>query len=485
MERRSAFTPPWYVWLGGSLLAAGLLLRHPPAQLSGYGIVLALGALAAVVGVVWFLWHVDASYGLVAALCLTSFSGNWAALGLTGFPLVPDRLLLALTAIAVVVRAPGARDRPRMVWRPEHLLLGLTLLYVVASAAWAGTLGTRTAIFAAIDQLGVAPFALFLLAPLVFRDERRRNVLLMGLLCLGTYLSLTAIFEVLGPRALVFPRYIADPSYGLQFGRARGPFDEAVTDGFAMFACGVAAVIVRQTWPSRAIRRWATLLLPLCALGCLLTLERAVWIAVVLGAVAGMLTTRELRRRVVPVVLVGLLAVGAVYVAVPGISSRASQRVADRLPVWDRQNQTAAGLRMLQDKPVLGFGWRTFQRDSQPYFLQAPTYPLTGSQTVLHNVFLLNLVELGLLGTAIWLAAVAACIGGAIVRRGPPQLQPWHSGLAAIAVFWLVVVLFNPLQQTFSELLLWTWAGIVAGGAWRARGTAPDDAGASAVASSV
>jgi O-antigen ligase len=472
MGRRDAFTPPWYVWLGGALLAAGLLLRHQPAQLGGgFGTVLALGVVAALVIVVWFLWHVDASYGLTAAIGLTIFSGNWPALGLGGLPLVPDRLLLLLVTVAVVVRAPAARERPRMTWRPEHLLLGAVLLYVVVSAAWAGTLGDRTAIFAAIDQLGVAPFALFLLAPLVFFDERRRNVLLLGLLCLGTYLGMTAIFEVLGPHALVFPRYVADPFYGLQYGRARGPFAEAVTDGFALFACGVAAVIVRRSWPSRAVRVWATVTIPLCALGCLLTLERAVWIAAALGAIAGMLTTRELRRVVVPVVLGGVLAVGAVYVVVPGISSRASERVADRLPVWDRQNQTAAALRMIEQRPLLGFGWSTFQRESQPYFLQASTYPLTGSRTALHNVFLLNVVELGLLGTAIWLAALVACIGGAIVRRGPPQLEPWHSGLVALAVFWLVVVLFNPLQQTFSELLLWTWAGIVAGGAWRARGS--------------
>ncbi|MGN6190023.1 MAG: O-antigen ligase family protein [Conexibacter sp.] len=465
MERRDAFVPPWYAWVGGGLLAAAALLRHPPAAFAGYGVVLALAALAAVLAVVWALWHVDASYGLSAALLLTIFSGNWPALGVHGLPLVPDRALLALMVVAVLARAPAAATRPRLRWRPEHLLLGLLLLYVVGSAAWAGTLGHRTAIFAAIDQLGIAPFALFLLAPLVFRDARRRNVLLMTLLCLGTYLGLTAVFEVLGPHALVFPRYVADPGYGLQFGRARGPFAEAVTEGFALFACGIAAAIVRQTWPSRAVRRWATLVMPLCALGCLLTLERAVWIAVVLGVLAAMLTTPALRARIVPVVLCGALAVGGVYAAVPGISSRASERVADRLPVWDRQNQDAAALRMIQQRPLLGFGWSTFQRDSQSYFLQGATYPLTGSHTALHNVFLLNLVELGLVGTAIWLAALAACVGGAIVRRGPPPLQAWRSGLVALAVFWLVVVLFNPLQQTFSELLLWTWAGIVAGGA--------------------
>jgi O-antigen ligase len=461
--------------LAGGLAAAALLVRHRPAAFAGVGVVLALGALAALLAVVWFLWHVDAAYGVTAAIGLTIFSGNWAQLGLGG-TLVPDRLLLALMALAVVVRAPSARGRPPMRWRAEHGLLALTLLYVVGSAAWAGTLGSRAAIFAAIDQLGVAPFALFLLAPLVFHEVRRRNVLLIALVGLGTYLGLTAVFEVLGPHALVFPRYVADPAYGLQFGRARGPFTEAVTEGFALFACGIAAAIVRRTWPRPWVRWWATAVIPLCALGCLLTLERAVWIAVVLGVAAAMLTTPALRRRLVPVLLCGALAVGAVYVAVPQISSRASARVADRLPVWDRQNQVAAALRMIPQRPLLGFGWSTFQRDSGPYFLQAPTYPLTGWHTALHNVFLLNLVELGLVGTALWLGALVACVGGAIARRGPPELLPWRSGLVALAVFWLVVVLFNPLQQTFSELLLWSWAGIVAGGASSSSGADPSAA---------
>src|SRR5437879_2923232 len=109
MERRGAFTPPWYVWLGGGLLAAAALVRHPPASFAGPAVVLALGALAALVAVVWALWHVDASYGLTAALLLTIFSGNWTPLGLTGFPLVPDRLLLALMLAAILLRAPAVR----------------------------------------------------------------------------------------------------------------------------------------------------------------------------------------------------------------------------------------------------------------------------------------------------------------------------------------------------------------------------------------
>jgi hypothetical protein len=65
----------------------------------------------------------------------------------------------------------------------------------------------------------------------------------------------------------------------------------------------------------------------------------------------------------------------------------------------------------------------------------------------------------------LWFIALVCGVGGAIVRRGPPALRPWRNGLVAIAAFWVVVALFNPLQQGFSELLLWTWAGIAGAGA--------------------
>ncbi|HET6449410.1 MAG TPA: O-antigen ligase family protein [Conexibacter sp.] len=469
MPREYAFTPPWYAWLAGGAAAVAVLLVHPPQQLVGYRMAIGLALLVASIGVVYVLWHLDAAYGFTAALALSVFSGNWNALGLPGFPFVPDRLLLLVVLVAVVLRAPAAWDRPRFAFRGEHALLAITLLYVVCSAAIAGTLGNRNAIFAFLDQLGVVPFAAFLLAPLVFRTSAQRNVLLGLLLGLGTYLGLTAVFEVLGPRALVFPHYISDPFYGIHHGRARGPFAEAVTNGFALFACGVAAAIVHARWPSPGMRRWAAFVMPLCAAGCLLTLERGVWLATVAGLVAGMLTQRSLRRRLPLVLVGGALAVGAAYVFVPGLADRADQRAGAKLPVWDRQNQAAAALRMLADRPVLGFGWNTFQRESGPYFVQSRDYPLTGAHTALHNVYLLNAVELGLLGTTLWLAAMVVCIGGAIVRRGPPGLADWRSGLVAISVFWVVITLVNPLQQSFSQLLLWTWAGIVASGTLYAR----------------
>jgi O-antigen ligase len=152
--------------------------------------------------------------------------------------------------------------------------------------------------------------------------------------------------------------------------------------------------------------------------------------------------------------------------------------------VWDRENLNAAALRTVEARPLLGVGWGRFTDVSPPYFWQAKDRPLTavgvqscdslptgatqaadGSRpqcTVpVHNAYLSNAAELGLIGVTLWIVAGIVAIGGAVVRRGPPWALPWRIGLFAVAIMWGVVVFFTPLEGPFSPVVLWTWAGIV------------------------
>jgi hypothetical protein len=56
---------------------------------------------------------------------------------------------------------------------------------------------------------------------------------------------------------------------------------------------------------------------------------------------------------------------------------------------------------------------------------------------------------------------VGAAIGGAILRRGPPELRPWRIALVAIAVQYLVIANFVPLGYALPTAFLWLWAGVV------------------------
>ena len=51
--------------------------------------------------------------------------------------------------------------------------------------------------------------------------------------------------------ALVFPKYILDPNYGIHVARGRGPFVDAVANGLALYTCSVMCAIAVASWRSR------------------------------------------------------------------------------------------------------------------------------------------------------------------------------------------------------------------------------------------
>ncbi len=160
--------------------------------------------------------------------------------------------------------------------------------------------------------------------------------------------------------------------------------------------------------------------------------------------------------------------------------------------MWDRQNQTAAALNMIQAKPLFGFGWDNWANTADPYFRLAPNRLLTGYpsslqqadlggsgdglsasgggtstgpglthvQGELHDSYLSYAVELGLVGACMWFASVLWGFGSAVLGPGAPDLRAWRIGLVAIAACFLVVCAVDPLSQNFTQLILWTWAGV-------------------------
>src|SRR5690606_809130 len=151
---------------------------------------------------------------------------------------------------------------------------------------------------------------------------------------------------------------------------------------------------------------------------------------------------RETRRIVAPVAVGGALLVLGAFAVIPGLQARADSRADDDRPLWDRRNSNAAALRMLADRPLVGFGWGTYRAESIDYLRQTQDfeYPRAAVRDS-RTVYLGTAVELGVLGALLWLAALVLAIGGAIVRRGPPELRPWRIGLIAVAVAYATVAM--------------------------------------------
>jgi putative inorganic carbon (hco3(-)) transporter len=472
MARRATWRPPWYAWALLAVAALALLYKYQPTQLEGRW--LALGPLLVVVGVLVLrrLWELPPAVTLCAAIALTVFSGGWSQMGLAGMPL--NRLLVAVAILQVLLRAPGIAQMPRIELRNVHLLMALTLLYAIGSAAAAGTLASKGSFLQLFDVFGVAPFLLFLVAPGIFAGQRERDLLLATLVGLGAYLGLTAIFESLGPQSLVFPSYIHTGDETLGAVKASGPFQSPTAMGSACFACAVAATIALRQWRHRAGRCLALFVAATCVFGCFLTLERGVWVATAVAAVAAALATRTGRRWLVPGIAIAIVAVLGTLTVSSTLSQRASERATYQQSLWDRKSQTAAGIRMVQAKPLFGFGLDRYATDSVDYFRQPADYPMTGyvhGITIgvpdpilpIHNTYLSYAVELGLVGALLWLASVVWAVGGAILSRGPASLRPWKLGLIALAAFFLVICVVDPHTAPFPMVLIFVWAGVAMG----------------------
>jgi O-antigen ligase len=494
VDRRIPWRVPWYFWvLGVAVVLIGIRLKAPHL-LHGEDLFLVVPGLALLMLVAAIVWELPPAAMVCGGLALTLFSGNWTTLGFPGFPFLPDRILIVAALLALALKSPGAVDLPRVRIRPVHVLMLITVLYALASGVLASTMGSKTTIFDLLDRLGAIPFLMFVVAPAIFSGPRERGWLLATLVGIGAYLGFTAIFESIGPHSLVFPGYIRAFDIGRQSTQATGPFSQVVTEGFACYACAVAAIIAASRW--RGGWRWFAVAVAIaCVFGSFLTFERGVWIGDAVGVAAAGLVSRDVRRCLLPAVPLAALAVVAALTLIPSVQSTANSRINAIYPVWDRQNQTAAALNMIQAKPLLGFGWDNWADTAAPYFRLAPHrlltgYPsslqqaelggsrsgqsasaggvssgpgLTSVQGALHDSYLSYAVELGLIGACMWLACVLWGLGSAVLGPGAPDLRGWRIGLVAIGGCFLVLSAVDPLSQNFTQLVLWTWAGVAAG----------------------
>jgi hypothetical protein len=432
--------------------AAGLATGSPKLFLLG------LGALALAGAAYLSIWAPPALF-VSLAFVGTLVSGYT---GLIGLPIGADRVLMAATVGSLVLGLPGVNRARQINWRPVHALALAAVAYAVINAQAAGTFLTSKGFFGLLDRLGVVPILVFVLAPLLFPDRRSRDLLLKVLVVIGAYLAVTAVAEQFHLDALVWPKYIINPGVGIHFDRVRGPFAEAVAMGLALYACAVAGAVAVVTWPAGWQRKSAGVVSAACLLCTVFTLTRAIWVATVVATLATLLLSPVTRRFLTPVLVAGVVGIGALLVLVPGLSDRSAERKADQGPVWERYATDAAAIRAAEAHPLFGIGWNRWLDVNENYLRQGATYPLTKTVGTIevHNMFLAHLSELGIVGIALWGTALLAALAAAIIRPGPAELDPWRAGMVALALHWGIVGALGPLSYAFPNLLVWTWAGI-------------------------
>jgi putative inorganic carbon (hco3(-)) transporter len=419
----------------------------------------AVGIIVAVSGV-YLLCTAAPVYVFTLAIILTPFAGNWQQLHIPG-PAAPDRLLFVCGVGSVLFRAYVLGDLPRPRFGFPHTAMVAAVLFAAASALKYHDLLQKGPGFLLLETFGILPFITFWLGPVIFPTRRERSILLVALVAMAAYLGLTTLFEIAGPKSLVFPRYILSSDVGIQLGRGRGPFVDAVANGVGLFVGAVSSAIAAYQWRGIGRRILAGSVCALCLAGTIMTLERSIWISTAAATVAATLASRRTRKLVVPVIM-GVATIAAVTIfAVPGLRSTFSQRLHSNESVYDRQNLQRTATNMIEARPLLGFGWDEFLPAHQPYIQQSPNIPLTATSNDLHSVYLTYAVDLGLLGGSLWVLALLLGVGGTALGRAPPELESWRVGLVALLVFFLIGEAFVP-PTVFVNASLWLWAGLVA-----------------------
>jgi N-acetylglucosaminyldiphosphoundecaprenol N-acetyl-beta-D-mannosaminyltransferase len=285
---------------------------------------------------------------------------------------------------------------------------------------------------------------------------------------LGIYLALTAVGEITKQWELVFPRYIADPTLGIHFGRARGPELNSASLGVYLTACAWCAWTLR----GHVRRGWQLLLLaslPLMAVGVFFTYTRSTWLGFLASGMV-VVATELPRRWRLPVfalaTLGGVLVAAFVWNDVVELQ-REGTATESYHSVDQRKSFAYVSWQMFKDQPIFGVGFGRFFDRKLPYLSdRSQEFELDSLRPLDHHNTLLSLLtETGMLGLAAFLGLVAAWARTAWSLARAPGVPRWiHAhGVLMLAMLatYLASALFHDLTLLPSQhWLLFMCAGL-------------------------
>jgi O-antigen ligase len=264
-----------------------------------------------------------------------------------------------------------------------------------------------------IVTAAVIPFVMFVVGRYTFDRERAVRLLLWTIQLMAAYSAAVSIMKFTGPTGWVWPRFIVDGSRFAEdetwADRAVGVFNQPVVNGMTM-ALGFAVAMLLASRRSEPIplRVLSMLIGVACGFGVYLTHTRAAWLSGAVVLVVGALLAKGYRRGFISglLIAVGVIALNwSVFTS----SDRNAGGVASESELNDRLNLIGTALWAGMEKPIAGWGIQRFQVVNTFHHQQwAPDIPwMHGYGIVSHSNEFGILVELGLIGLALWVAIVA------------------------------------------------------------------------------
>lgn len=297
------------------------------------------------------------------------------------------------------------------------------------------------------------------------------KLLMRGIIVLGLYLSVTAVCEIKGFHALVYPKHILNPEVWMFLGRGRGPLLNPAGNGLiiSIAMAAVAASFVNADRQSKALYAALGVIL---FVGCYATLTRSCWLGIA-GAVAAVgfvFSPRWVR-------VMGLASMVLLAVAMSmGLKEHLMSFKRDKaLSAEDaaksvelRPLLAAVAFEMFKDKPLTGHGYGQYlQRHTSYHSIRELGMPLEMARPYSHhNAFLAFLVDSGLIGLGLYLGFISmtAIYGWQLAHNGGLPLEARQLGLfslATLAAYFPNAMFHNMTIIPMVQIFLMTSGGLV------------------------
>ena len=468
------------------LLAVAAVIIAFSAQLGGYAHLIWLG-LAVGSGLLVWTFRGNFADGVLIWLILTAlFPAYFWGMDLPGFFNVTiDRLAIVVLGVLFLLRSL-VRGFPR--FPMAIVILMAALVGYFSLSAWQAGWTLRITGAPPYYRLFVGyifPFAAFIFTlagfangssrdPYVSAGRRERFIarMLWIFVAFGVYLTFTAFCEKFRLWSFVWPRFIANSSVGLNFGRARGPFAEAFAMALTLsFLFFVVLFLARRCPGPMRILLWLFDLFVLAAI--YFTYTRTAYACLIIsGAVWLWLVAGKLRRAAaISIVAATIIVAVAVNWATVSGQQRTAGGLAEMRPIVGRIAVSRMALRLTAEKPLFGVGFGHYRqaiKDRQTD-VASPTsvYARNLNQSV---AVLAVLCETGVVGLILYLAVFFALLIPSVrlYRRCGSGANGFMSR-DFVVLFWilyiqtaLMSITADPSYYPYTTGLLMFFAGLVA-----------------------
>lgn len=386
-------------------------------------------------GALWMFQRPVRAFGLYAAVL--PFGSTFAVpLGLPRSFTTLSSILAGIAAITLIWDFARRRLRPA----PPTLVMSLWLLFLAlaaASAAWS----IRPA--ATVDDVFVlASLVILYLLVALYPFERDdvafvANSIVVGTALTGAYAVVLAVTSNLPETAAGLARFEITGAGGGEGG------DPNITAAALMLGFAIALHEALEHGIPRTARLAYLIATALTAIGIVLTVSRGGLLA---AGIVVLVTIMKQRRGAIMLLILGLLMVPALFLIPDTVAERSDNTgTSGRSAIWE------IAIESCPEYCVTGSGFGTFPDVHEERLLTTPDATGTKLRFQAHSIWLGTLIELGVLGLALLIGALAAL--GWDLWRVPSQVRGGAlAGLIGLVVtgsflsnttfkyFWLVIM---------------------------------------------